>query len=949
MAKPTISPNPLLEVLNPITKYLKSDNKGNTDIALSNRASTMDAVNKLLKSLLDQQAVDTITRQTRNQGSTSIGIADVGTAGQGNNAVYPSFNIRTPVVTISLNETQIYPSKPNLDTGLEDENSQQKVNFQNLSLSFPLGGVETSITGSLQLFTKDPKEILIPLDMFAKNATQNKAATNAKTLASGGLPIVRLTFGWAFSDSKAPDTISKAISPELEFVVTNMTMSDPGTVGTTFNLTLHETGSLLLEHSSDDIIILSNYPQEQLRTLLEGLLHTRLFTLDDLLYFNTKNPYGIGLAPTPGGSSNSAAISEPLSPNPNIPVVSSLYNPAPPQQGSPFSSASSIADSNTNLNTYLLTGQLPTNTPPGAALGGSAFDYGVLNGSGLGPKTVKPASSVPTASSSSTAPVNTNATKTFFSTQPSAAIGINGRNFLTVAKELAAQCRCKWYPHDNTKDDIDADKKVTQESTARLSDLARDLRLIQNIPSGTIPTDLANQISNHLNDTTNAAGTVMNSATATAEINNKVQNLMARLATRCQLFWVPNIPPEWETLGSVEYATGLSEDGTPQAYEKGAFFLLPDVLDDFSIFMADLPVQYGPGASALPYFYGSGQNVFQAAKGGTPEMFGEVISLAVNHSSLVTILANAANEKTAYAVNGKYMTQLEAATNYTADGSSRSTAESRLNSSTTPAEEVKIAAARALQNKLIGVIRSRFNESCGTGKDGTLLVTDMNELIGNNRSISGGDIAVTNKSGEAQTATYMTNSRVASFLRYPTAAKIAILGDPNLIRLGPGCFELLSYYPVQHDDYTVTQELNSLTSGIYFVNSIEHTISTDNFLTTLNGAKLVDPINVPNSITNKMLTELKTKPLDLTTNPFAANDSVGLNQIQQGQNNINQVSVIDLNSDTFTDGVFADDLRNIFNTYANITTANTTVQPELLSAIEVRNTTDIIPPQPTTP
>ena len=279
--------DPYLESLAPIKAYLKTDSEANSNSAFNNRASTIDSVNALLKQLLNKQSVETIT-QLYNNGADSIGIAGIGTSGKGNNVFFPSFNIRTPRVTIALNGTEIYPSKPNLDTNTEDPEVKQKVNFQNLSLKFPLGGVETSIVGSLQLFTKDPKEILIPLDMFAKNAAQNAKVTNSKTLASGGLPIVTLSFGWAFSDSKAPSGVSEAMSPSLEFVVTNMTMSDPGSSGTTFNLSLQETGSLLLEHSSDDIIILSNYPQEQLRTLLEGLLHARLFTLDDLLYFNIK-------------------------------------------------------------------------------------------------------------------------------------------------------------------------------------------------------------------------------------------------------------------------------------------------------------------------------------------------------------------------------------------------------------------------------------------------------------------------------------------------------------------------------------------------------------------------------------------------------------------------------------------------------------------------------------
>ena len=127
MANLKANSNPLKEVLNPITAYLTADNNIDADpaAAYNSRNSTFNAVSELLKSLLNPNSVKAITEGTKNHGSDSLGISGVGASGQGNNTVFPSFNLRTPIVTIALNGTEIYPLKPNLDIGVQDENSPQ--------------------------------------------------------------------------------------------------------------------------------------------------------------------------------------------------------------------------------------------------------------------------------------------------------------------------------------------------------------------------------------------------------------------------------------------------------------------------------------------------------------------------------------------------------------------------------------------------------------------------------------------------------------------------------------------------------------------------------------------------------------------------------------------------------------------------------------------------------
>ena len=932
-----------------IKAYLNSSNTINNKTEFEKRDNTINAVTEMLKGLLNEESILAVQSGMTGQGSAAIGISGIGAAGKGNNAYFPSYNVRTPLVGIEINGTPIYPNKNDLDNA--NSPTTARVNFQSLNLKFPLGGVEKSITGSLQLFTKDPKELLMPLDMWAKNGSSDQGAVNAAAFGTSGFPTVKLTFGWAFSDSKAPNTISKALSPVLTFIATNVVMSDPGPIGTTFTITLHEIGTIVLEHSTDDVILLSDYPQEQLRTLLEGLLHVRLFTLDDLLYFNQGYPTGAnsGTASASGSGGGSGTSSNQVTQNNTMGSVSGTVLPS----GINLAQLQDIPTTTNETNKGFISAvtgnassesafasspsfqQMKTNFLENWSKGtffSSIANYGSRNVQNRVPPanqiTSVPSlqqdlmmsshttsdSGVSSGDTSQTNPPDTKVPKsgiqTFFATQPSVAVGINGRSFYTVAKELASQCNCRWYPHDNSETDIG-----DSESMARIRTIASDLNMIKNMSSDT--TLLTQQQVESIAKTLNSKNTSsLTKAAATAQLMSELKKTAAKLATKCSLYWIPNIPKEWKTTGSDLNSTGLDPNGESVAYDEGAFFLLPDILSDYDIFLTDLPVQYGPGASTLPYLYGSAQNVFQkATHGGEPQMFGEVISMSVNHSTLVTALALAAKEDMAYAVQGQYMSQIEPAIGFQAE--TKPTSLFRPDKSTAQANAPKKLEAASKLQKTLG---STFKHSCGIGKNAKLLVLDSEKLQnGADRSLPGFDNPSKTVTGPAQTATYMIETRVAHFLRYPTVAKISILGDPNLIRLGPGCFELLSYYPVEHTDKTtgvktITQEFNALTSGLYFVKFIEHTITMDNFITTLDGIKMVPPEYVPSSLTNKIISNLKS-----TSNlmaPFSS-DNQKAQDTAANTAKISPYSVIalNLNDPNFTTGSFAHDLQNAFDTY----------------------------------
>ncbi len=755
------------------------------------KTKTIAIVNDLLTRLLDSESSKLIQDILKSQGANSLGVSGVG-SNTNNNMYYPSFNIRTPIVELYINKAQIYPNKFDLGT---QKLVPTKMNFQSFNLSMPLGGVEKTITGTLTLFTKNPQEILQSLDIFGNGSTTVNFTT-------GGLPVVDLKFGWAFNSSTS-DTISKALSPTLHFLVTNVAMSDPSSVGTTFTLSLQELGSTILQYSTDDLLLDPDYPQQQLRALLEGFLHIRLFTLDDILYLNQYN------------SGKSPDIST---------------------------------------------------------------------------------------------------AQTFFTTDKLCSIGIGNRTFFTVANELASLCRCQWYPHSNVDTSTQNAKTESSNAFTYANTLANDLKMIKGGNNTTLTTDQASELSNTLSNSLGSfKGKITDKTSVDAAkkiLTGELQSSIARLSTKSILFWVPNVPASWKTSGSDFYNN--NRDGeAPSPYPEGAFFLLPDILDNYDIFTQDIPVQYGPGASSMPYFYGSGQNVLQESiSNGTtiPKLFGEVISISTNHSTMIATLATAADENLAYGVNGKRLNQLEAASfainkNVSSEpGLQPDSSQIQIDQQAQKDRTAKIA--KTVSKSAKAQLNSWYKGAIGIGANGALAMYEDTTLRDKDKSLPYAD-----PGGPSQSAFYAVKSRVSSFLRWPTQVKISILGDPNLLRLGPGCFELFSYYPVEHDNGTVTQDINALTSGLYFVEGIEHSISGGEFITILSGSKIIDPINAPSSITNTLLTKAS-NAVKLSKKPQTLSNQ---NSVLSG----NQLSSVDLNSPDFKTGLIATELSNIFAAYQN--------------------------------
>lgn len=287
-------------------KKFYSEFKKNNALSLGRGVTAkrnIDSVNKLLDSLLG--SADESERVRNMSKAKSV---DNLTTETNNKPALPSYNVRAPYVEVYINDVMVIPSTdPNkfVDSRYDNivstsgggadanfTNADYKaanifsdksfakavagldVLFQSVNLSMPFGGVAPTISGTLTLFSRTPIEFLSFL--FDAGSDNPDGA---------GLPICQLRFGWNLS--RADGKVEKILTPMLSFLIVNTQMADPGkSVGSEFTLTLQDSGSAVLQNSSADIGLLEDYPQEQLRVILEKFLGFRLFTLDDLLFLD---------------------------------------------------------------------------------------------------------------------------------------------------------------------------------------------------------------------------------------------------------------------------------------------------------------------------------------------------------------------------------------------------------------------------------------------------------------------------------------------------------------------------------------------------------------------------------------------------------------------------------------------------------------------------------------
>lgn len=453
--------------------------------------------------------------------------------------------------------------------------------------------------------------------------------------------------------------------------------------------------------------------------------------------------------------------------------------------------------------------------------------------------------------------------KTYFVNDRSRAIPMNGNNVALVMDTIASGCICRWVPSTN-KELPDAIKNLS-ESVKTYDQLVSELSVLQ-----------------------------LSTTATQADVDKKqeeVDKQLALLGLSCRLYWIENVPADWKTSSGDEFIKEFNQ--------SGAFFLLPDLYD-----VVDggnsLEVTYGPGASNFPYLHGSAMNVFNRSISTMPgehsQTFGDVLSMNVQYSNLVELMASSLDEVAMFSGDSNYMAtsgrgysdpktvKIQQAPQRTF--LSRDAVRQRVESS--------IAAVKSGESGHKKDIRSTFRFQNPTG-------VMRHEIV---------DETDTNNPGMKQYYNTMEGpvymkmklrSRVNRWLQRPLRASIQVFGDPTLIRLQPGAFELLSYYPTENGEKHV---MNMLASGVYFVERLQHSVSAGNYVTTLHGAKL-DTLKKINTspVIAKIVSETKKEAIENK----ASEDKKASSSLTKA------ALEVDLTDDSFTKGFLSDSLRQLYD------------------------------------
>lgn len=797
---------------NPLVTFYESFKKTNSNFSLSNKekaSNNISAVNALLDSLMGK-AEDRIKAQelltTKNE-TTAYG-------DDSNKPALPSFNARTPYMEIWLNNSLVVPSQSQIssnyseadilavqnNTATFDTQAQKDlsnilnsvtpdldISFQDLSLSMPMGGVNATITGNLTLYSRTPIEFLTFL------------MDEVVTPENVGLPNCRLRFGWNIA--RTDGQVEKLLSPYMTFLVMNVAMTDPGkTMGSEFVLTLQDAGSAVLENSSADCGLLEDWPQQQLRIILEKYLGLRLFTLDDLLQLgkNADNEKNFGLSAT-----------------------------------TEYKTSQQVQDAIVSADRA---GRYASGEARDAQLAFIAA-YNKEKSSGLSDELAVRNALI--------------SDKTFFLTNQVPALRVNSNTFANVVNSLLNKIVCRWYPTDNNS----LDKEITAASAA----------------SGNIKSLIAKFNSD--NSSLNAADT------ADFEQNKE------KVASTCILTWVPYFPKSIYTSSN-----NLLGDWSQ---EEGAFLLLPKITTDYSLNQTSLPLIYGPGGSAFPYFYGGAQNVFariSSTLSDAPQHFsrrvGEVIDVSANFSNLITVMKAEYNEGMSYRelgvkLNTSQVVKETKKQKQLARDEQKKKLEAELKKkvgNVDPAAFQREWEAKNLPK--FRAIRGRFQQS-----------------IAPRYLVNAVEYASSSVNGPAKSiATNILQHRIGTFLNYPYTIGMVVLGDPYLLRQGIGAFELINYFPSMpqnNDNATTIFKYNPFLSGVFMPQKITHKISLGDYTTEIEAVKVPDKSS--NSAKGKIAAVIKTAT-NMTATSSADQEIIGNFQLYQD-------ALLNVNLDTLTNQI----------------------------------------------
>lgn len=794
-----------------LSVFYNSFSNNNSNIVSENisqvKTNNIDLVNKFLDTLMGSSAEErTKIQQTLITQNTTSKEKDP----------LPSYNVRAPYIEVYINGLLLVPpnikafqdsawsadkknfTNPNYETEL---NNMAKANpelseaaneldvlFQSLKLEMPIGGVLGTISGSMTLFSRNPIEFL----SFLWD-TANIEAT--------GLPECKLRFGWSIARSDGQ--VEKLLSPFLSFLITNTGITDPGKViGSEFTLSLQDAGSCVLQNSSGDMALKPDYPQQQLRVLIEKCLGFRLFTLDDLLSLGKVEEQTTKTTESTASSGSTATA-----------VLTASTTPVKTFSGS--------GNENIAANTPEAKNEQALNKAAGKLI-----DVTVANTNTINPSiTVSSASAVTsvgdainakyvvdsTKSTTQVTAVQTTTTttagspssgRTFFLNEQTPALRLNSNTLENVIAQLLNIITCRWYPIDNNS---------LQAEIASISDNESKISQFQ-----------------HSFDTTK-------DPVERKKIEEAAAGATIKIATACSLIWVPFFPPGIATT-SGDYFGDITK-------ETGAFLLIPKATSDFGLTASSFPLIYGPGGSSIPYFYGGAQNVFaklteavSGSKLGYSNMVGEVLSLNTNFSNLTVQMKNNYDESITYRQNGQFISPKNS---NRLQLKQRLEAETKALGSSNAKEYQALAEARAKNN--FKAIRQRFKQSLAP----RILANDV-ETGGSAKTV----------------AVNKLKHRIGTFLNYPFTVSMTVLGDPYLVRQGIGAFEILNYYPSVSGE---TFKFNALVSGAYMPQKISYNLSLGDFTTEIQAMKIEESVKNTTQARIEEIVEQAATPTDSAT------------------------------------------------------------------------------------
>lgn len=729
------------------------------------KQNNINQVNILLDSLFKKQSSVDLATQTLFKSSSKTPL--------------PSYNTRTPYVKLLINGLQFIP---NINTWTDVERSaiantidslilnDIEVEFQNLELTMPFGGVGSTITGTITLFSRDPIELISFINDYYQ-----AAPTSDTSDSDPALPVVELAIGWSIGQESGNSFL---ISPNMEFLVMGMSMTDPGKgQGAEITLKIQDKGSAILANSSTNICITSDYPQQQLRTIIEGLLGLRLFTLDDLLYLNVSN----------AGKLSSIGYSDDTTSRTLIAQISKYVStPASASDSSGFLKSEYediLAGLRASLDPATANAVLSTNKDESKTIFQLATE---LKQAGISYSNILNA-------------IESN--RTFFVNEKNPVLRINNNTLKNSIESLVDRIQCRWYPISNNK---------------LLSEIAE---------KPTTDTSLFN-IKQKI-------------AQATTEEEKKKSNLefeqaVNKLSTSCVLVWVPTFPEGIDTTGSKNYEVDVT---TP-----GAYLLLPKTLVDPTLNEVQLPLIYGPGGSSAPWFYAGGQNVLQTGLANNnliPMAYGEVLDITMEHNNLLELMRLKIDETAMYAATGeRWAATNQAKTNKVDIKAMRA---KKIADLKLQAPNLINKVNENLKSQITAFKAFRVKFKPGRAIFGNTISPRI-VIQGDNlssTSISPRDRTNFNPTDIKTFAKDRLANRITLFLGYPTTIGMSILGDPFLLRQGIGAFELLNYFPSKDGK---TMKLNFLSSGIYMPTTMTHSISTGEYITRINAIKCPYPV-----------------------------------------------------------------------------------------------------------